>query len=800
MAILVSLSSLVLGTALPAFAQSGGTSGNVNGTILSNTGAPVAGAVVVIASPSGSFTQTTNARGYFSFLGVPADTYTISVQAAGFQSLSQGGVNVTGAGNISLGAVRLSIVRVIGSTTSRSASSAFQPNSTIPQYTISGSVLNAAGGKAANANETQILLAVPGFQIDSSGNLVLQGATTDQIRYQFDGVDFTDPGFSHNANGAFFNAIGSVQVVSGAGDPSQGNGGAGVVNLLVKRGTYPPSGLLDAEINARPQGNQEMVQYGTATSNGKFSDFFSYLGQNQSFQVGPYGASPFNVDATYTLSRSLQTDFVNNFVMRFGPGNNQSFQVLYLAHQYKDYGNYAGLPDYYDDGDQPTLGNLSAFTGLTPAQVASVESFDPGQTQFGALAPPVWGTGNTSLLKFEYDNQLSSSTSLALRFYHSDIFDFTNAAASTTGLAIVVPTYSQTSGGSRTGANFDLNQQIGEKDTVTLSGQYTFNRPNFGAEDPVQGVEALFANAADFLVPANPNAPVSAANPCPVAGGCYLQQFFYQTGGTPKIPALSLNSQSPNAQYGLGIRNQLQLTKTLKLDLGLRYDIFNQFLSPGYVQSQDENTQPVPGNPGAYYIPDYGFVAYPHYLQPRLGLAWQFTKDDAISATYGKSINLGGNGLYASPESYTNQFLSAFQGIPINPNWNYGTFFGNPAPYVSPSGTPLCNVDVSYPVGAGPNAAASYAGTVAGANPTLQMGRACADYADLLRSTMDLYFPEIVNIQPAVLYNNDFSYSHQFKNGIAFKLDAFNRQAYKVKRSRPRCSSMRRPVPRASVR
>jgi hypothetical protein len=781
MAILVSLSSLVLGSTLPAFAQSGGTSGNVNGTVLSNTGAPVSGATVVIASPSGSFTQHTDSHGYFSFLGVPADTYTISIQQTGFQTLSQGGITVTGASTQSLGSVRLSIVpRVIGSTSARSASSAFQPNQTIPQYTISGSVLNAAAGKSANANETQILLAVPGFQIDSQGNLILQGATTDQIRYQFDGVDFTDPGFSHSANGQFFNAIGSVQVVPGAGDPSQGNGGAGVVNLLVKRGTYPPSGLIDGEINLRPQGNQENIQYGTATANGRFSDYVSYFGINQAYQVGPYGASPFDVGAVLEPSRQLETDFVNNFVTRFGPGNNQSLQVLYLAHAFKQYGNYAGLPLYYDDGDAPTLGNLSYYSGLSTSQVASILAFDPGQTYAGEPAPPVWSTGSTSLLKFEYDNQLNASTSLAVRFYHSDIYDFQNAAASTTAIGALVPTYSQTSGGSRTGANFDLNAQIGQKNTVTLSGQYTFNRPNFGAVDPIQGFEGIIFNAQDFLVPANPNQPVSAANPCPIPGGCYLQQFFYQSGGTPKAPSLTLNSQFPNAQYGLGLRDQLQVTKQLRLDLGLRYDIFNQFLTPGYVESQDENTQPVPGNPDAYYLPNYGFVNHPHFLQPRLGLSYQITKQDSISLSNGKSINLGGNGLYASPEAYTNQFLSAFQGIPINPNWLNGTFFGNPSPVVNANGTSLCNVDVPYPIGAGPTTAPSYNGTTAGPNPTLQMGRGCADYADLLRSELDLYFPEIINLQPAVLYNSDVTYAHLFKGGIAIKIDGFNRQAYHV--------------------
>jgi len=782
--------SLVLSSVLPANAQAGGTSGNINGTVLSATGAPVAGATVAIASPSGTFTQQTDTHGFFSLLGVPPDSYVISVEAQGFAAFTQSGVTVTGSGTLALGALHLvtrSELTTIGTVSAHSLASAFQANQTVPQYTISGSVLQAAAGKSSNASEQSILLSVPGFQNDYRGNLILQGATLDQIRYQFDGVDFTDPGFSNSANSRFFNAISSVQVVPGAGDPSQGNGGAGVVNLLVKRGTYPAGGSLDLELNDRPEGQQINLQYGAATQNGRFSDYFSYFGDNGAYQFGPFGSAPYDNNAIYLNSKQGTSDFVNNFVFRFGNENSQSLQVLYLAHAYTVYGNYGGLfPLNYDDGDIPTSATVNAFdtfTGgppLTLLQTQQIMGFEQGQTYFGQAAPAVAGIGNTNLLKFEYDNQISGSTSLALRFFHSQVFDYAEPSASGTSLGNGFAPYGQTSGGSRVGANFDLNQQIGQHNTLTFSGNYVINHPNFGAVDAVQGEIALAGNVIDFLTPPNRSAPVSAANPCPIAGGCYLQQFFYnKPGGVPQVPNLYLNSQQPNLAYGTGLRDQYQVTNNLRLDLGVRYDTFSQMLTPGYVQSEDENTQPVPGNPGATYIPNYGFVNHPHYLQPRLGLSFLITKNDTLSATEGKSINLGGNGLYASPEGSESQFLAPFIGIPVNPNWINGAFNPTPLVGVGPTGS-LCNVDVSYPIGAGPTTAPSYTGTTAGPNPTLQMGRGCQDYGDLLRSQLDLYFPEIVNIQPAVLYNTDLSFAHQFKGGMAMKIDGFNRQGYFV--------------------
>ena len=783
-AVAAAVAALVLSTLGPANAQAGGSSGNVAGTVLTASGAPLGNADVRLASPAGSFAQRTNDRGYFSFLGVPTDTYTLSVTAPGYNTLVQSGITVTGASTLALGSVRLSpVTQVIGHVAARSASSAFQPNQTVPQYTISGGVLEAAAGKEANSNESEILLAVPGFQQDSMGNLILQGATRDQIRYQFDGVDFTDPGFAFNANNSFFNGISSVQVVPGAGDPSQGNGGAGVVNLIVKRGTFPATGLVDLEVNGRPSGQQVNLQYGLASTNGKFSDFISYFGQNGAFQYGPFGA-PATAVATqpYLNSREVDSDFINNFVFRFGPQNNQSIQALYLAHAATVYGNYAGIPLVYDNGDPNVTNLLGFFAGVSPSQVSHLLSPELGQSYIGQPVPAVNGVNSSSLLKFEYDNQLSASTFLATRFFHSDVFDFENASGNMTGFSLLAPLYGQTSGGSRTGANFDLTEQIGERNTVTLSGNYEFNRPNFGTTASIQGflnmgtVES--SNVIDFLRPPNPNAPVSAANPCPVAGGCYLQQFFYKDGGSPTVPPLTLSSQQPNLSFGSGIRDQYQVTSKLRLDLGLRYDIFNQFLSPGYVQSQDENVQPVPGNPAAYYVPNFGFTNQPHYFQPRLGLSFLATPRDTVAVTYGKSINLGGNGLYASPESYN--FVNAFNNIPVNPNWISGTLFGNPAPYYNAGGQLLCNVNVPYPIGATANSAPSYNGTVAGPNPTLEMGHPCASYGQVLRSQLDAYFPEIVNIQPAVLYNNDISYAHVFGNGVALKIDGFNRQAYHV--------------------
>ena len=250
--------------ASPAFAA-GGQTGNVSGAVTDTAKLPITDPTVTLASPISRLVTKTDARGFFD---VPVDTYTISVQAKSVEPFSQTGITVFGDNTVDIGTLRLDRgLKTIGRITRRAASSAFTPNQTTPQFTVAGSQLEDTQGKKSNSSLSSALLAVPGFQTDSTGNLVLQGSLRDQIRYQIDGVDFSDQGFNGSVNNGFFKEIASLQVVPGAGDLSQANAGAG--NLVVKQGSYPGQGLLDAEIGNHTFSHQLNTAYGTATSNNK---------------------------------------------------------------------------------------------------------------------------------------------------------------------------------------------------------------------------------------------------------------------------------------------------------------------------------------------------------------------------------------------------------------------------------------------------------------------------------------------------------------------------------------------------
>src|SRR5579864_5927382 len=273
----------------PAFAA-GGVQGNLTGSVIDATsGRPIADVRVSALSPSGSFNGTSDAGGHFTLLGLPADTYTVSFTKTGYDSISQPGVVVFGDETDSVGTIRMNSLRVIGHAVSRARNGAFQPTQTQDVTTISGQRISEALGNPTSSNEQNLILAAPGAMLDSQGNITVRGSLNVELGYQFDGVNFTIPFFDGNGAGSAFGgggylnnlaggSGGSLQVVSGSGDATQGNIGAGVINIVPPRGTYPASGLASVSVG-EPYFNHGLnLNYGFATPNNRFSDFISYDG------------------------------------------------------------------------------------------------------------------------------------------------------------------------------------------------------------------------------------------------------------------------------------------------------------------------------------------------------------------------------------------------------------------------------------------------------------------------------------------------------------------------------------------
>ena len=91
----LNLSSLVLAVALSTITALAGTNGGISGKITdANTGDPVAGAIVEVHAPSQELTTATDAQGYFRFLQLPPDSYSITIDKGGYVLQSSSGYEV----------------------------------------------------------------------------------------------------------------------------------------------------------------------------------------------------------------------------------------------------------------------------------------------------------------------------------------------------------------------------------------------------------------------------------------------------------------------------------------------------------------------------------------------------------------------------------------------------------------------------------------------------------------------------------------------------------------------------------
>jgi len=741
---------------LPSFAA-GGQKGNINGQIVDNTsGAPVANARISVSAPAGRYEATTDSQGRFSLLGVDADTYTISVEAQGYTPFSQSGVTVIGDQNLTVGSLRISKqLRTIARTTTRSIASAFQPNQTVDSVTVNSGRITQTTGKAASTNENALLLSVPGATLDAGGNITIRGSLENEVGYQLDGIPFTEPFFSTNGSSNRFSGLSSVQVVEGAGDATQGNVGGGVVNLIPKRGTYPPFGMLDAEVGTPGQYNQGAIEYGLASQSGNVSNYLSYLQTNRRLLYGlaTTGAAPYGSGNFYNNTRDVNTDLIDNFVLKFGKSLNQSFQVLYENRRLAAYGPYGGVsytgasPTAFFQTDPYQYGPLGLTAPLNNNAGLLASIFPTLQGQASVNQPPPSEQAQiddeTQALKFEYDNQLNSSNFIDLKLYN---FDFAKANTDTIGQGGQDPA-TAVIGGRRSGLIGDFIHQFTPNYTFTFRVEGENQHPMWDGFNPYNLAQLLTGNpgvlAADGVT-VLPDTPGSGAAPsladfvnpvggvCPVANGCYLSQFF-RAGNIPKVPISGINyNQALFQTFAFAIRNQINIRDRLRLDLGARYDEANYKFGPNPFNTNPQDLNNPSDVPSSALANKY---INPRTVDPRAAVSYQMGRNDSLRFGYGRSTTFLNAQTAGTPASLYN--AEALQHIPA----------------LDTAAAPACG---------------------SGTNPAAARFK-CANYAQQLYWLYDQNFdaPDLGGATAQVASNYDITYQHQFRNGFGMRVTPF---------------------------
>jgi hypothetical protein len=769
---------------VPAFAA-GGLYGNLNGTIVdASTRAPIAGAAIVANSGSGTYTAKTDGKGFFIILGMSVDSYTVTINAEGHETLSIPGVVVFGDETNTIATVALAQqLKTIAHVTSRSVSSAFQPTQTTDSYTVNQQQMLQSSGKEANANESAVLLAVPGVTLTNANNtsmlsssVTIRGGAAAEVGYQYDGVPFKEPFLGGNAALGLINGAASVQVVEGAGDATQGEVGAGVINVVPQRGSGPGSGLLDAEIGGPNFNHQLAVNYGFSTPNDRVSEYISYIGQRFAPYYG-YSFTPLDQYGSYfSTTNAINNQFTNNFFYKFGKNLSQQFQILYTNISQLGYTGATGCGGVYNAVTNPcalvyypydelTQKFEYLLTGFTPQQYSQLIGLTPGTP--AANIPISQGQqnlgNNTEFLKLEYDNNVSATTYVALRYYNWGETQNTDFSYSIGPWQTGFPGDMDwaATGGQTVGTNLDIVHQMGSNLTVTLNGQYNAQYPQF---DYYRTGFLPYALTGTGLS----NQP-TAADWLP---GGYVYDYF--CGSTPWVAGSARPSCLPRMptwgigyngtqfqQWGTGLRLQYDPSERVKIDLGLRdegqlrhwysqLDEFGQGVpTTGYVVTGctaagfDPKTlagyqncpQTKITNP--YDVPSSLWIPPPTVLQPRGSISWQLDRNDSLRFGYGRSA------VFADSQT---------AGTPFH-LWGASPFWSMPAIPAAAGVPTLCGWNTS-----------SFRSAVF---PCKSFGEQLYWQGDNLEA------PDGEDLPPAIYTNYDLSYNHLFKSGWGMRVTPF---------------------------
>src|SRR5215472_15589536 len=397
------------------------TTGAIDGTVTDASGHPLANVSVSAVSPSMTEKTRTGSNGFYALQGLSPDTYTLTYTFEGYQPQEVVGLTIVQGESYTQNQKMVNEAKVIGTVTVRSAASLVQPKAPADTYTVTPQQIQNITGTPQNISETALLDALPGITTDNAGYPIIRGGAENEEGYELQGVDATDP-----ITGQFINSLSlagesSVVLSTGGYDVSAGNTNAGVVNEVIKRGTYPGEGEATMDVNAPNFDHRLAFEAGSGSPDNRFSYFIAFnslrqyriYGDGKTFLprlVGAVGDASGNIDTT-------------NLFYRWGHDNRNEVEYM---------GETGASVFFFDNGVDPKLTPYATNNNILidfvygPA-IAEVPFF-PGQTAVNQFIGYPDNENNVHTIeKLNYKRQFSPSSFsdfTLFRTIESDIFLF----------------------------------------------------------------------------------------------------------------------------------------------------------------------------------------------------------------------------------------------------------------------------------------------------------------------------------------------------------------------------------------
>ena len=211
----------------PATVPGGGT-GRIAGKVLER-GAPLSYAnVIVLGTKQGA---ASDENGNFVIAGVPVGTYQVKLMATGYDAVIQS-VQVN-AGQVATVTFSVGAQKVVSTQEEFEvrAEKRIDTKSSATKQSIQAEKLREI--PVDNLSEA---IATKAGIVAQGGELHFRGGRGGEVKFQFDGVEATDPAFGGSANIATL-AVAGADVLSGGFDAEYGNALSGVVSVTTKEGT-----------------------------------------------------------------------------------------------------------------------------------------------------------------------------------------------------------------------------------------------------------------------------------------------------------------------------------------------------------------------------------------------------------------------------------------------------------------------------------------------------------------------------------------------------------------------------------
>src|SRR5579872_4295240 len=247
-----------------------GTTGTLTVKIVDSSGAAISAAKVSAVSPSQATTGVTDVHGFFAFVNLSPDTYTVVASKQGYDSTTIAGVTIQADQTSSLDITLQLTARLLGKITTSATANVVNKAVTGDLYSVSAQSLNqfqgGFGGSETFNSQYGVVASLPGVvrELGTGGgyyanNLMsVRGGTPDQIGFELEGVPL-NRSFDKYQGGSFaMNGLASLELYTGGEPADAGRSMSGFVNEVIRRGSYPGGGDITGFLGA-PAFNHSVV-------------------------------------------------------------------------------------------------------------------------------------------------------------------------------------------------------------------------------------------------------------------------------------------------------------------------------------------------------------------------------------------------------------------------------------------------------------------------------------------------------------------------------------------------------------